>query len=93
MKSPEKDSGCNRTENLLESQQQQSGLNNNFSIFNFNKSERGSHLKGENTTKLKRTGRKVRPPPFKFKSINQYFKENPRRDLGTSSERPNDPED
>ena len=70
-------------ENLLESQQQQSGLNNNyFSIFNLNKSE-GSHMKGGKKTK--RTGKKIKPPTFKFKSLNHYFQERPKRDIETSS--------
>ena len=83
-----------KSPNLPESQQQQSSLNNNFfSIFNLNKSEKGSHLMGGKRKKLIRTGRKDRAPPFKFKNIKDYFKESPKTDLETSSDRPNDPED
>ena len=76
------------------SQQQQSSSNNNyFSIFNFNKSEKGCNLKGGKKKKFRMTKKKDKPPPFKFKSINQYFQASPLRDLGTSSDRPNDPKD
>ena len=62
-------------------------------FFNSNKSERGSHLREGKKKKLTRTGRKTKPPPFKFKALNQYFVENSKRNLETSSDRPNDPED
>ena len=94
VKSLEKDTDSNRSVNLQDTRQQQFGINNNyFSIFNSNKSERGSHLREGKKKKLTRTGRKTKPPPFKFKALNQYFVENSKRNLETSSDRPNDPED
>ena len=48
---------------------------------------------GGKRKKLIRTGKKDRAPPFKFKNIKDYFKESPKTDLETSSDRPNDPED
>ena len=82
------------SETESDSQQQQSGHNNNyFSIFNLNKSEKGFHLREGKKTNAKRTGKKVKPPPFKFKIIKYYFQTIPKTDLKTSSNGPNDPED